>query len=70
MEEQGGELNKITENDTIITFGRSGVVSINEIEFVFEIGDILVGDSIIKFIEIPDTLSYTSVRFLSQFFIK
>ncbi len=49
-------LNKITENDTIVTFGRSGVASINEVEFVFEIGDILVSDSVIRFMEIPDTL--------------
>lgn len=56
----GGGLNKITQNDTIITFGRSGIASINDIEFVFNIGDILVGDSIIKFIDVPDTLVYTS----------
>ena len=65
-EEGGGGLNKITENDTIVTFGRSGVASINDIEFVFEIGDILVGDSIIKFIEIPDTISYSSSSELNE----
>jgi len=59
-------LSKITENDTIVTFGRSGIVSINDIEFIFEIGDILVGDSIIKFIEIPDTLAYPSTIELNQ----
>lgn len=59
-------LGKITEEDTIVTFGRSGVASINDIEFVFEIGDILVGDSVIKFIEIPDTLVYTSTNELNQ----
>ena len=59
-------LSKITENDTIVTFGRSGIVSINDIEFIFEIGDILVGDSIIKFIEIPDTLAYNSANELNQ----
>ena len=61
-----GALSKITANDTIVTFGRSGVVSINDIEFIFEIGDILVGDSIIKFIEIPDTLAYNSANELNQ----
>ena len=61
-----GALSKITENDTIVTFGRSGIVSINDIEFIFEIGDILVGDSIIQFIEIPDTLAYNSANELNQ----
>ncbi|MDP2363169.1 MAG: T9SS type A sorting domain-containing protein [Ignavibacteria bacterium] len=59
-------LSKITENDTIVTFGRSGVTSINDIEFIFEIGDIVVGDSIIKFIEVPDTLAYNSANELNQ----
>ncbi|MEP0861780.1 MAG: hypothetical protein HRF52_10130, partial [Ignavibacterium sp.] len=59
-------LNKITENDTIVTFGRSGVASINEVEFVFEIGDILVSDSVIRFMEIPDTLVYNSSDELNQ----
>jgi hypothetical protein len=53
-------LGKISEEDTILTFGRSGVASIKDIEFVFEIGDIVVGDSIIRFIEIPDTITYSS----------
>ncbi|HRP93601.1 MAG TPA: T9SS type A sorting domain-containing protein, partial [Ignavibacteriaceae bacterium] len=53
-------LEKVAENDTIVTFGRSGTASINAIEFVFETGDILVGDSIIKFLEISDTLIYSS----------
>lgn len=59
-------LGKITEDDTIITFGRSGLASINDIEFIFEIGDILVGDSVIRFIEIPDTLVYNSTNELNQ----
>ena len=59
-------LSKISENDTIITFGRSGVASINDIEFVFGIGDIIVGDSIIKFIDIPDTLVYSTTNELNQ----
>lgn len=65
-EEIGPGLNKITENDTIVTFGRSGVASINDIEFVFEIGDILVGDSTIRFIEIPDTLIYNTTSEINQ----
>ncbi len=64
-EEGGGGLNKISVEDTIVTFGRRGVASINDIEFVFEIGDILVGDSIIKFVVIPDTISYSSANELN-----
>jgi len=59
-------LGKITENDTIVTFGRSGVASINDIEFVFETGDIIVGDSIVRFIEIQDTITYNSTNQLNQ----
>jgi len=59
-------LGKITEEDTIVTFGRSGIASINDIEFVFDIGDIVVGDSVIRFIEIPDTIAYISTNELNQ----
>lgn len=65
-EEDGGGFNKITDTDTIVTFGRCGVAGINKIEFVFNIGDILVGDSIIKFIEVPDTLYYSSFNELNE----
>jgi hypothetical protein len=66
-EEDGGSFNKITDTDTIVTFGRSGVADINGVEFAFNIGDILVGDSIIKFIEMPDTLVYSSFNELNGF---
>ena len=62
----GGGLNKITQNDTMVTFGRGGIASINDIEFVFEIGDVFVGDSIIKFIGIPDTIVYTNTNEINQ----
>jgi hypothetical protein len=65
-EEDGGGFNKITETDTIVTFGRSGVADINGVEFAFNIGDILVGDSIIKFIGVPDTLVYSSPNELND----
>ncbi|MCK7525940.1 MAG: hypothetical protein MZV64_54200 [Ignavibacteriales bacterium] len=67
LQEQGGELNKITVDDTIVTFGRSGVAEINGVEFVFNIGDILVGDSIIQFIDKPDTIVYASSNELNEF---
>ncbi len=66
-EEDGGGFSKIIESDTIVTFGRGGMADINGVEFVFNIGDILVGDSIIKFIEMPDTLVYSSFNELNGF---
>jgi|WetSurMetagenome_2_1015567.scaffolds.fasta_scaffold08508_2 hypothetical protein len=62
-----GGLEKITMDDTLVTFGRSGVADINGIEFVFNIGDILVGDSIIQFIEKPDTIVYSSSNELNEY---
>ncbi len=59
-------LAKTAETDTIVTFGRGGVVDKNEVEFVFEIGDILVGDNIVKFIETPDTIAYTTAEQLNK----
>lgn len=67
QEEGGGGLNKITVDDTLVTFGRSGVADINGVEFIFEIGDILVGDSIIQFIDKPDTIVYTSSNELNEY---
>ncbi len=67
LQEEAGELNKISVDDTIVTFGRSGVADINGIEFVFNIGDILTGDSIIQFIDKPDTIVYASSNELNEF---
>jgi hypothetical protein len=55
----GGDLGKITSSNEF-TYGRSGVVLKNGIEFVFNIGDVLVGDSAVNFIYVPDTLLYSS----------
>lgn len=59
-------LAKTSETDTIVTFGRSGVIDKNGVEFVFEIGDILVGDNIVKFIEVPDTIAYSTTEQLNK----
>ncbi len=67
LQEQGSELNKIAVDDTIVTFGRSGVTDINGIEFVFNIGDVFVEDSIIQFIDKPDTIVYASSNELNEF---
>lgn len=66
LQEQGGELNKIATDDTILTFGRSGILDINGIEFVFNIGDVMVDDSIITFVEKPDTIYYQTSAALNQ----
>ena len=36
------------------------------VEFLFNIGDIIIGDSVIKFIPQPDTLTYASTEELNQ----
>ena len=43
-----------------IAYGREGVIAKNGIEFLFDIGDIIVDDSVIKFIDCPDTVAYSS----------
>ena len=39
-----------------LTYGREGIVTKSGVEFVFNIGDIFVGDSVIEFTPRPDTL--------------
>ncbi len=60
-----GGTSKIT-SGTDITFGRSGVVIKNGVEFIYNIGDILAGDSVISFIDHPDTLLYSSAEELND----
>ena len=61
----GGEIGKITE-EIFLSYGREGIVHKNGIEFLFNIGDIIVADSIIKFIDQPDTIVYNSAEELNQ----
>ncbi|MDY0081657.1 MAG: T9SS type A sorting domain-containing protein [Ignavibacteriaceae bacterium] len=49
-----------------LSYGREGIVFKNGIEFLFNVGDIIVGDSIVKFIEQPDTVLYTSAEELNE----
>ncbi len=49
-----------------LTYSRSGVVIKNGIEFVFNTGDVINGDSVIRFIEKPDTLIYNSSEELNS----
>ena len=61
----GGGINKI--GDLIeLSYGREGVIYKNGVEFLFNLGDIIVGDSVIKFIEQPDTILYSSAEELNS----
>ena len=63
---QGGGLEKVGETElTGISYGRSGVVEKNNIEFLFNIGDVQVDGQSIKFIERVDTLPVTSIEELN-----
>ena len=44
----------------------NGVINKKRVEFLFNIGDIIVGDSVIKFIEQPDTILYSSAEELNS----
>ncbi len=60
-------LDKINSNGSIdLTYGRAGVIGKNGIEFLFNIGDVLLDDESIKFIEMNDTLPITSVNQLNE----
>jgi hypothetical protein len=57
---------KITEAGVIdISYGRSGIIEKNGIEFVFNIGDVLLNGETIKFFERADTLAVTSIEELN-----
>lgn len=49
-----------------ISYGRSGIVSKYAIEFLFNIGDVILNGQVIKFIERNDTLRITSINQLNQ----
>jgi len=57
-----GALAKVGETETIdISYGRSGVVEKNGIEFLFSIGDVLIDGQTISFVERIDTLPVVSI---------
>ena len=60
-----GGINKITYSDSIISYGRSGIVSKNGVEFVFNTGDVFVSDSSVQFTFVPDTLLFNSAEELN-----
>ena len=60
-------MGKVTEAGIVdISYGRSGIVEKNGIEFVFNIGDVLLNGETIKFIERADTLPVTSIEELNS----
>ena len=61
----GGGITKITD-DISISYGREGVIEKNGIEFLFDIGDIIVGDSAINFVNCSDTIPYSSASELND----
>jgi hypothetical protein len=54
-----GKLAEIN-NQNALTYGRSGVIIKNGVEFVFNIGDVVNGDSAVNFIPLPDTITWSS----------
>jgi hypothetical protein len=57
---------KLSESGIIdISYGRSGIIEKNRIEFVFNIGDVLLNGETIKFFERADTLAVTSIEELN-----
>ncbi len=61
----GGDLNKESTDD-LITYCRSGNINKKGIEFIFNCGDIIVDDSVVSFIPLPDTVSYRTVLELNS----
>ena len=60
-------MNKIT--SLSINTGREGVVYIDTAQFYFAIGDIVVDNQTIDFVEIPDSVTIDSKETLNQYFI-
>ncbi|MBT8378059.1 MAG: T9SS type A sorting domain-containing protein [Ignavibacteria bacterium] len=60
------DFGKITDGEIVdISYGRSGVVERNGLEFVFNIGDVLLNGETIKFIKRADTIAVNSIEELN-----
>ncbi len=60
------DFGKISETEVVdISYGRTGVVGKNGLEFVFNIGDVLLDGTTINFIERVDTIPITSIEELN-----
>lgn len=61
----GGGTGKVSLNIDL-GYGREGIVSKNGVEFLFDVGDVFVEDTTVKFIYTPDTLSFSSAEELNE----
>jgi hypothetical protein len=60
-------MEKTTETESVeISFGRTGIINKNGLEFVFNIGDLLLDGNSIRFIERADTLPINNVTDLNN----
>jgi hypothetical protein len=66
VEQVGGGITKISDLENGLTFGRMGIVGKNGVQFVFNVGDIILADTNVQFIYRPDTLLYTNTDELNQ----
>lgn len=60
----GGGIEKIGTLEQI-SYGRSGIINKQGVEFVFNIGDVFVADSSIQFTFVPDTILFNSEQELN-----
>ena len=61
----GGEIGK--DNELIdLAYGREGIIGKNGVEFLFDVGDIFVEDTLVRFMPFSDTLYYTSAEDLNN----
>src|SRR5690606_22794254 len=60
------EVDKITTDGNYLTYGRTGITGKNGVQFIFNVGDIILADTNVQFIDIPDTLVYTSTEELNE----
>ena len=60
------DMQKITASEDGLTFGRTGIVGKGDVQFVFNVGDIILADTSVQFIPKPDTLLYISTDELNQ----
>ena len=49
-----------------LTYGKSGIVNKSGVQFVFNIGDIVLEDTTVQFVPVPDTILYTNTDELNE----
>ncbi len=60
----GGEIGKLSSitGENSVLYGRSGLITVKGINFVFNIGDILSGDSVVNFVTTTDTNQFQTAE--------